>query len=157
MTLLADVNCLGSQGDVVSNWEPTHSLVEDAISGAEISPCLPALAVTRLPLCLQWGNGLAHSQLALLWYSLSPLFCEQARLCFMLELFTGKLSLSLFSLFLAILRFGLLSHISSLRLSSGHSGPVLTLKQCSLRLPVQPPLAGGRHERLGCFSSGSCS
>ena len=96
MTLLADVNCLGSQGDVVSNWEPTHSLVEDAISGAEISPCLPALAVTRLPLCLQWGNGLAHSQLALLWYSLSPLFCEQARLCFMLELFTGKLSLSLF-------------------------------------------------------------
>ena len=46
----------------------------------------------------------------------------------MLELFTGKLSLSLFSLFLAILRFGLLSHISSLRLSSGHSGLVLTLR-----------------------------
>ena len=29
---------------------------------------------------------------------------------------------------LAIPRFGLLSHISSLRLSSGHSGPVLTLR-----------------------------
>ena len=95
MTLLADVNCLGSHGDVVSNWEPTHSLVEDAISVAEISPCFPALAVTHLPLCLQWGDGPARSQLALLWYSLIPLFCEQARLCLRLELFTGKFSLSL--------------------------------------------------------------
>ena len=99
MTLLADVNCLGSQGDVVSNWEPTHSLVEDAISGAEISPCLPALAVTRLPLCLQWGNGLAHSQLALLWYSLSPLFCEQAKAVLYVRAFHWKaLSLSFFPL-----------------------------------------------------------
>ena len=96
MTLLADVNCLGSQGDVVSNWEPTHSLVEDAISGAEISPCLPALAVTRLPLCLQWGNGLAHSQLALLWYSLSPLFCERDGQCLQ---FSSVQSLSCVRLF----------------------------------------------------------
>ena len=29
-TLLADVNCPGSQEDVVSNWDPAHSLVEDA-------------------------------------------------------------------------------------------------------------------------------
>ena len=29
-TLLADVNHPGSQEDVVSNWEPAHSLVEDA-------------------------------------------------------------------------------------------------------------------------------
>ena len=33
-----------------------------------------------------------------------------------------------FSLSLAIPQFGLLSHVSSLRLSSGHSGPVLTLR-----------------------------
>ena len=101
MTLLADANCLGSQGDVVSNWEPTHSLVEDAISGAEISPCLPALAVTRLPLCLWWGNGPVRSWLALLWYSLNPLFCEQAQLCLRLELFMGKFSLSV-SFFLSV-------------------------------------------------------
>ena len=31
------------------------SLVEDAISGARIAPSLLALAVVRLPLCLQWG------------------------------------------------------------------------------------------------------
>ena len=30
-------------------------------------------------------------------------------------------------------------------------------KQCSLCLPVQPPLAGFRRERLGYFSAGSCS
>ena len=44
MTLLADVNHLGSQEDEVSSWEPAHSLVEDAISGAETvaAPCLQA-------------------------------------------------------------------------------------------------------------------
>ena len=47
-----DVNHPGPQEDLVSNWEPARSLVEDAISGAEIAPRLPALAVTRLPLCL---------------------------------------------------------------------------------------------------------
>ena len=56
MALLADVNRPGSQEDLVSNWEPAHSLVEDAISGAEIFPCLPALAVARLSLCLWWGE-----------------------------------------------------------------------------------------------------
>ena len=55
---LADVNHAGSQEDLISNWEPACSLVEDAISGAEIAPCLlTALAVTRLPLCLLWGIG----------------------------------------------------------------------------------------------------
>ena len=59
VTLLADVNHPGSQEDVVSNWEPAHSLVEDAISGAEIAaaPSLLALAVTCSPLCLQWGGA----------------------------------------------------------------------------------------------------
>ena len=81
MTLLADVNHLGSQEDEVSNWEPAHSLVEDVISGAEIAaaPCLRALAVSRLPLCLQGGRALYGSWLALLWYLLNRLFCERAR------------------------------------------------------------------------------
>ena len=45
MTLQADVNHPESQEDVISNWDPAHSLVEDAVSGAEIAaaPCLPAL------------------------------------------------------------------------------------------------------------------
>ena len=46
----APVNHPGSQEDLVSNWEPARSLVEDAISGAEFAPfqlwlsqaCLPA-------------------------------------------------------------------------------------------------------------------
>ena len=127
MTLLSDVNRPGSQEDMVIKWDPARSLVEYAISGAEITatPCLLALAVARLPLCLWQGEGLICSRLALLCYSLHPLLCERAGLC--LRAFPGKvLSLSLFSLWL-FPQFGLLSHISSLRLSSGHSGPVLTL------------------------------
>lgn len=44
----------GSQANVVSNWEPFHNLVEDAVFGVNIAgtPCLPALAVTLLTLCL---------------------------------------------------------------------------------------------------------
>ena len=87
---------------MVSKWEPAHSLVEDAISGAKIAPCLLALAVTWLPLYLQWSRGwgvagkeLVCSLLALLWHSLNPLFCERARMWLRLELFF--LSLSLFS------------------------------------------------------------
>ena len=56
VTLLADVNRPGSQEDLVSNWEPARSLVEDAVSGAEIAPRLLALAVAHLPLCL-WVGG----------------------------------------------------------------------------------------------------
>ena len=93
------------------------------VSGAEIAPCLQALDVTCLPFCLQLGEVPVHSCLALLWYSLNALFCEQARLCIRLEPFSVKFSL----FFLALPQFGLLSHISSLRLSSGYSGLVLTL------------------------------
>ena len=90
------------------------------------------------------GDRPVHSQLALLWCLLNPLFCERARLC--LRAFHGKvLSLSFFLLSLAIPQFGLLSHISSFRLSSGHSGQVLTLRM----QPMTPLLAGGRHEHLG--------
>ena len=55
MTPLADVNSPGSQEDLVSNWEPARSLVEDAVSGAKFAPCLLALAGVRLPACLRRG------------------------------------------------------------------------------------------------------
>ena len=55
--LLMDVNRPRHQEDLVSNWKPARSLVEDAISGAKIAPHLPVLAVARLPLCLWWGMG----------------------------------------------------------------------------------------------------
>ena len=58
-----------------------------------------------------------------------PLFCEHARVHQgALEPFLGKFFVCLFSVSLIILQFGLLSHISSLILSSGHSGPVLILR-----------------------------
>ena len=60
VTLLVDVNYTWSQDDVVRSWEPAHSLVEDAFPGTEIvaaPPCLLALAVASLPLCLWSGRG----------------------------------------------------------------------------------------------------
>ena len=50
-----------SQEGMVSDWRPPHSLVGDAVSGAEmaVAPCLPPLAVMHLPLCLQGGLQMA--------------------------------------------------------------------------------------------------
>ena len=80
--VLVDVNLLGSQEVLVCNRQPVHSLVENSASGAEIAaaPCLPALVITSLPLCLHVGRGRYADRLALLGYSLNPLFCEWARL-----------------------------------------------------------------------------
>ena len=120
-----DINCPGSQEDLVSNWEPPGSLVEDAISGAEFAPCLRLwLSLACLPAS---GGGWAGPQPAS-----SPLVFVQSfvlwagRQYLRLEFFPGKFSLSL-----AIPQFGLLSHISSLRLPSGHSGLFLTLSNAA--------------------------
>ena len=111
-------------------------------------------------LCLQQGGGACTLWLALLWYSLNPLFCELARLQVRLEPFTGKFSFFL-SLSLAIPQFGLVSQVSSLRLSSGHSGLVPTLSiQTSPPCPAPTPwwqtLASGLlfhwDLRLGMYS-----
>ena len=63
------------QEDVVSNWEPAHSLVEDAASGAKTTPCLPALAACH-------GKGMVCSRLSLF----SPLFRARAWRCLRLGL-----------------------------------------------------------------------
>ena len=85
-TLLVDVNRPGSREDLVSNWEPARSLVEDAVSGAELalpsgSGCCPPGSLPPA------GDGPVCSRLALLRYLLSPSFCGQ---CLRLELFMGK-------------------------------------------------------------------
>ena len=88
-----DVNCPGSQEDLVSNWEPAHSLVEDAVSGAEIAPHLPALDITRLPLCLQRGMG--RSAAGWLSSGVHSILCSVSGPGCALELFEGKFSVSL--------------------------------------------------------------
>ena len=118
-----DVNYPGSQGDVVSNWSLLTVLWKMPSLGLGLQQplafqlwlsqvCLSAPGVGR-------GKGPVCSQLALLWYSLNLVFCE-------LESFIETFSFLFFSS-LVIPQFGLLSHVSSLRLSTGHSGPVLTL------------------------------
>ena len=99
------------------------------------------------PVCLSAsaGDGPVHSPLALLLNSLSPLFCKWAQQCLRLKLFVGKFSFSFslslfFSLSLGIPQFGLLSHVSSLSLSSVHSGPVLTLSNAARASLFSPHL-----------------
>jgi len=96
---------------------------------------LPSSSGWRPPASLApVGDGPVRCWLPLLWYSLSPLFCERAQQCLRLELFVGKFSFSLSFLSPpppAIPQFGFLSPISSLRLPSGHSGPVLTLSNAA--------------------------
>ena len=122
-------------------------MVEDAISGAEIAPRLPTLAVTWLPLCFQWGRG--RSTAGQLSSGIHSILCSVSGPSCASELFAGMFSLSLslsffFYFFLAIPQFLLLSHISSLSLSSGHSGPVPTL--CIQ--PVPPCSAPARCWRM---------
>ena len=70
MTLLAGINRPGSQEGVVSNWEPAHYLVEDAVSGAKIAPHWLWL----LPACLSASDKRwAGPQLAI-----SPLVFTQS-------------------------------------------------------------------------------
>ena len=130
--------CMSTIHDPRNKWLATGSLLAAwwrmQVSGSETILYLPDLDVTHLCLCLsayrplpvpyRWGACMQPASSP--WYLLNPC-SEQAWLCFRLDPFTGKLSLSLFSLSLAIPQFVLLCHVSSLRLFSGHSGLVLTL------------------------------
>ena len=53
-TLLANVNRPGSQEDLVSNWEPAHSLEEDAIYGPRLHL---AFQLWLSPPCLSASSG----------------------------------------------------------------------------------------------------
>ena len=110
---------------LVTNWRPVCSLVGVPSLGLSL-PLSP-------PPCLlpPVGVGPVHRRLALLWNCSVPLFCEGLAVC------SGQL---IFSLSLAIPQFKLLSHISSLQLSSGHSGPVLTLSNAACSSPFRPHL-----------------
>ena len=161
-TFLADVYHPGSQEDLVSNWDPAQFgggcclWGWDCPSPSSSGCCLPA----SLPLV---GDGLVCSWLALLWYLLNPLFCEQAwvrRLCLRLELFTGKFSLSLFFFFFFPSLWLSHSLCCCLMLAPSDCPQGIQAQSlpwaCNPHLSVQPPLAGGGCEHLGYFSTGSC-
>ena len=101
---------------LIRNWRPVCSEVGAAVLGAK-----PAPFPSPLP-PVSNGAGLAHSWRALLWTCSVPLFCERPAVC------SGRL---IFSLSLAIPQLKLVTHKSSLRLSSGHSGPVLILSNAA--------------------------
>ena len=154
---VSDVLCVSS-GELISGFCPPvgchpsrisgrlgwqlgacSQFIGGSVSGAEFAPFwLWLLPPASLPLV---GDGPVCCWLALLCYSLSPSFCGQAWQCLRLGLFAGKFSLSFF-LFLSLVipQFGLLSHISSFRLPSGHSVLVLTLSNVARASLFSPRL-----------------
>ena len=94
----------------------------DAVLGAEFAPF-------PFPLPPAGRAGPVRSRLALLWTCSDPLFCKWPAVW---------LAQLIFSLSLAIPQFKLVSHKSSLRLPSGHSGPVLTLSNAAAPLLSAP-------------------
>ena len=107
---------------MVSNWEPAHSLVEDAVSWDKIAatPCLLALAVAQLPLCL-WEVG-PYMAVSLL----NPLFCESTRGHH--EALEPFVEMVLYFCLSGDPRVWVAVSHYCLRLSSWHSGLVLTLR-----------------------------
>ena len=126
-------------------WLATGSLLtvwwRMLVSGVEngAAPRLPALSVTRLPLPLVAGRG--RSAAGQLSFGICSILCCVSGPGFKLESFPGKLC-----------------HVSSLRLSSGHSGWVLILSSsyAARTFLSSPLLAGGRCKHLGYFSAGIC-
>ena len=148
MTVPADVNHPESQEVLVSNWEPAHSLVEDAGSGVEFAPCLSSSRCC-LPACLPASSGeWASPQQAsspLVFLILCSVSGPNGALG---RAFRGTvLSFSLFSPFSLWL-----SHSLGCYLILAPSD----CPQCRPGLSVQPPLAGGECQCLGYFSAGSC-
>ena len=140
-TFLADVKHPGSQEDMVSNWEPAHSLVEDvSLWGWDCS--LPSSSDYCIPASLPLAGGRAlfaagslSCGICSILYSVSGPGCT-------LEPFTGKFFF--FSLSLAIPQFGLLSHVSSLIvLRAFRPSPYPKDWWCSPCLPVQLLLTSG--------------
>ena len=103
--------------------------MEDEVSEAETAaaPCLLALAVTHLPFCLQGGRALYAT--GLLSLGICSILCSVSVPGVTVHHWSlSQESFFSFFVFLAISSFWLLSHISSLRLSSGQSGLILTLR-----------------------------
>ena len=107
----------------IRDWRPVCSAVGAVVLGAE-----PAPFSSPLP-PVSSGAGPVHSLRAFLWTCSVPLFCERTAMC------SGRL---IFSLSFAIPQFKLVTHKSSLRLSSGHSDPVLTLSNATHSSPFRP-------------------
>ena len=106
---------------LVRNWRPDCSLVGDAVFGAEFAPFPSPLPPASS------GAGPVYSRLA-------PLDLPRP---FVLGT-AGSLfwSVNFLSSF-AVPQFKLVSHKSSLRLPSGHSGPVLTLNNAAHSSPFR--------------------
>ena len=127
MTLLTDANHPETQKDMISSQLGRRC----GLWCWDCSRPLPSTSsFAHLSLCLQGGRAINPIWLALLWYLLRwvPLFCEHARGHYTALEPSCEEGPLFFFVSLAFPQIGLLCHISPLRLSSGHSNMVLTLR-----------------------------
>ena len=127
MTLLTDANHPGTQKDMISSQLGRRC----GLWCWDCSRPLPSTSsFAHLSLCLQGGRAINPIWLALLWSLLRwvPLFCEHARGHYTALEPSCEEGPLFFFVSLAFPQIGLLCHISPLRLSSGHSNMVLTLR-----------------------------
>ena len=131
---------LNLRKSLVRNWKPVLSFLRDALSGAQFA--LFWLQLVPLAPCLQRGMD----------RSASGSHFSGIRSSFVLSAgraFRGIVLALFLSVSLAVARFRLLSQGSSLRLPSGHSGPVLTLRMPPAPLPA--PACWGPSGVLLCW------
>ena len=106
---------------LVRNWRPVCSLVGGAVSGAEFAPFPSPRFLTPV--------GMGQSTPGYLFSGISQSLCSA----------NGR-QVNFLSLSLAVPQFKLLSHVSSLRLPSGHSSLALTLSNAARSSPFCPLL-----------------
>ena len=138
------------------------SLAGGVVSGAEIAvaPCFLPLVVVHLPLCLQGGCKWQPACSPLL-FGHDPLILSVSipGHSGALEPSHGKGLLSVF-VSLAFPWFGLLCHISPLKVSLRHSTPVLTLRTDHVACTSASSLhllPADRQECVSCFSACNCN
>ena len=102
---------------------------------------MPSASGCRSPASLPPAQGRGQYVAGSLSFGIHAILCSVSGPGCALDPFTES-SLSLFFPSLAIPQFGLLSHVSSLRLSSGHSDPVLTLSTNVAATPPCPASTG---------------
>ena len=155
-TLLAVVNCPGSQEDWLATWSLFKVWWRMPVSDWDCSNPLPSGCGCHPHASLPLGGGGACMQQAS-----SPLVFAQ--LCSVsgpgcaLEPFTRKLFCFVFPLLRSHSLIGYLTLAPSDCPPAFRFAPYPNHLLCSLHLLVQSPLAGGGHECLGYFSAGSCS
>ena len=142
---------------MVSNWKPAHSLVEDAhLWDQDWSSPLPSNSGCHTPASLPPAEGRGLYTPGQLSFGIGSILCSVSSTGCALEPFAVKFSLFFFFSNNPTVWVAISHQVPQIVLRAFRPSPYPKHRLCSLHLPVQLLLAGGKHKRLGYFSTGSC-